>query len=643
MAAIGRQAILAAILTIVLASGATASGLVPIGRGGLTATPTCGQNDYLVDSAGATGPMTVQLPSGCAIGFDLRFVVQSGHAITILPERGGHILWRGVYAPSVILSGEGVSTVLQANGSNYVPLASLANPSAAPAIGPGARVAGLSGITSGQPYFDVRASYTDGGGVEHRGAVGDQVSDDHDAIQHYIDIASPLNGLIVFPPGNYCVWSGLTINGPGFAKLWALAGAELQVCGHQVSPLTVDAAFAAVRGLFIAGPGFGAGGVVPRDDALTVGPKCVSCTFTDLYITGGRHALSNAAPDDVFTNVTAQDAYGSAVAYVTSSGYFIRDKFDQVWIVVIPTPGGVAAHAGASFVPQFEPRPWRSGAAYNVGDVTSLNGFYIQAACPFTGRNAGVAYSLNGCLTGAVKAVAAGTSGSSPPTLANYETRFSDGTVSWYLLAPTLYYGQQFDTGTSVPYAWGGDYSGPYTAGIALTNTRGVVNGGPQGVEIYAPDIGQTISAGILAHDGNDLKIIGGNLGFCVGADCVGGLWTKGNWGGEASMADTIMFQNPFGIVLQKGANTIIHNVQIYGANRQAISVRGVSDFVITGSMLGRSAGWGPNACAVSVIGASDHYIISDNIVAGAGRCGSAGSVSIENAMGANRTVRDNQ
>jgi predicted NUDIX family NTP pyrophosphohydrolase len=68
---------------------------------------------------------------------------------------------------------------------------------------------------------------------------------------------------------------------------------------------------------------------------------------------------------------------------------------------------------------------------------------------------------------------------------------------NWKLLAPTTYYSLQIDTGSFTTAEDNCDHTGPFTAGIAITNS--LSGTAPQAIHVNRGVFGQFFQAGILA------------------------------------------------------------------------------------------------------------------------------------------------
>ena len=598
--------------TNTLQPGVVKSGNMALGSGAFPQTvapsaatyqASCQQLGDMFDSAGSPAAgLAVTLPSGCGY-WSGTFVSQSGVPLKILPPSGYNLVANATYYTAAASAtnpftvnptgaAEGQSVTVTEYGSNFV-------------VVTGPPPSDLTSITSGRPWVDVRAL----------GAKGDGATDDTNAFLAAIAIANPLSARINVPAGNYCINGGTAGAGlvlaAGSVEIVGTGNPYIHPCnGAQLTTLTVNYQYAKVINLVVSGPDLASGPSAPTGNALTVGGSCTGCYFENLGLQRGLHALQNGASDAVFLNVRGTEAYGTSLAYLynisgggqAASGYYIRDKWDQNYPVLTP-PQGTAA-----------PVAWAASTQYNVGAlVTIANGSILQAGCasPPTAGN------YHSCAAGV-----AGTTGTTAPVEPVYDTPETDGSLVWLLAMPSLNYAAfTYDSGTSVPYSWGNDYSGAFGWSIRLTNTSGVAAQAPQNVQVDEADMGQTLHGGVDLKAGNGFKFLGGVQGDCLLAGCVGVGNIEASYLGEATFTAGQALQAPYFFEIAGGYNITISGYQTSGATSSVAYIGGGAHIKIEGNQLGTGT-WGQNACAVQIFG-GDYISVTDNDMGGVNSCGS--------------------
>ena len=88
-------------------------------------------------------------------------------------------------------------------------------------------------------------------------------------------------------------------------------------------------------------------------------------------------------------------------------------------------------------------------------------------------------------------------------------------------MAPATYYAWQIDTGAESVFSWGGDYTGVFTAGIAVMNSA---NGTPPYfINVFGATIGDPFNEGVLLAAGSSFTLAAGsNLVNCYTSACAG-------------------------------------------------------------------------------------------------------------------------
>ena len=181
------------------------------------------------------------------------------------------------------------------------------------AINPGTPLPGNE-TWSGDQYFGSGRPWCD---VWAKGAVGDGVTDDSAAFAACItELNSIGGGIINVPPGNYCVFSGISVTGSfAIALTGAHRGTEIQTCGHDVTLLTMNNGDHELRQILLSGSQT----INTTHDTVVLGSGCTECKIDHLYAVGGRYVLNIPAVDVRISDVHLESSYGAAV--VTALGH----------------------------------------------------------------------------------------------------------------------------------------------------------------------------------------------------------------------------------------------------------------------------------------------------------------------------------
>lgn len=425
---------------------------------------------------------------------------------------------------------------------------------------------------SGRPWYDVRAF----------GAVGDNATDDTVAIQAAVDAAAAsAGGIVYFPPGLYVTATGIThstnvaISFIGASQ----SSTVLKARENNVTTLYINGSSSTVENMTVAGCfAFPSSG----KNAITLGPQAGQAKLTNVEVTFGYYCIDCQVNDFILDKVTVVNSYGPALIHVQNgAGYHRRVIADQNF------PGPAPA-AGTTFNAR------ANSTHYNLNDVVSFGGFYIQ------------------CMV-------AGTTGSSPPTMAPYNNNFVDGTAQWQVACPTTFYALMLDGGSFVNYLEQGDYTGEvFTAGIYIANTNTL--GGPGEIVITDCSSGPTGGPGIWAHDGNLVKVHGCNIGPSMGYNGLvsAGIYTSDNFTSGLFATNNTLSGSTYGINASAGHSHLITNNIITSSVSGAYGVfigAGISRFTIANNEIGSIAtiSHGINIAA----GASDFYFIHGNLISG--------------------------
>jgi len=452
--------------------------------------------------------------------------------------------------------------------------------SAAPptAINPGTAIPGNQ-IWSGDMYFGSGRPWCD---VRAKGALGNGSADDSAAFSSCISELATSGGIIYVPPGNYCVFSGISITGTiAEAMQGTHHGTEIQTCGHDVTLLTLNNAQHEILSLQLSGSQT----INTTNDAISVGSSAVGARLEHLQVFGGRYGINNAGTDTDISLFTATQAYGSAVLYNTGALLCHRCKLDQAF--PISTPAQNTTYAA-----------WQSNNSYSsVGTVVST-----------AGSQAGSTYLI--------QLKTAGTSGSSAPTLQPYGINITDGTAVWQLVGQSTYAAAQIDTGSStVVFDGRSDFGGVYTYNLWLSNT--LSGTAPQSTVITDSFMGTAYTAGIYMQKGNALTVKGTEIQGCLGSNCRG-IYLHSGGAGDVNIIGNTIFAEPNCIVVDAGSGYQISANILVDCTVSALFINGTVQGTATGNNVGTSGVWGASAIGVDIGGAADYWHIFNNTTNGA-------------------------
>ena len=410
------------------------------------------------------------------------------------------------------------------------------------------------------------------------GAKGNNSTDDTAAVQAAINAAGQGN-IVFFPRGNYCINGGIVVTNAnvrltGGAGTYG-TGANLRSCNNaDVPTVTLQGSNDVLYRIAIAGP---AG---PNIASPTVLITSAASNFSIVFsnIANGYYGLNVAANDGIVAFSNFGNAYGTAIIYATGSNHYIRDKVDQPFPVSTPGP-----HTLPNPIPA-----WVPSHPYGAGNIVASGAWYLQ------------------CRVG-------GVSGASNPVLSTYGTDIHDGAAIWRMLGPSKYYGMQLDQPVTATQITQGDFTGPYTAGIALTNSVPGVK--PQNIKISATNFGTTMPYNILASGGTSLYLSEGNtFANCIQVGCALVAFT-GDWVGQSYVVGNTFAQGSIGIDNLSGQGLTVVGNRFQGLNIAGFHAgAGTSLFDFSHNDCATVSG-GPTGgpCVVLDDGVSN-YIIEDNL-----------------------------
>ena len=554
---------------------------------GITGNTNHGDSDYSIGatdgpfislSAAITSPRTWTLPLANSVkagDSKTLFVgtLTAPNTITVAVQGGNTLANDGVLG-SVSLTGAYIVTFVS-NGSTFWNV--LSNPSPFDAVSASKNniYTGKQMFASSDPWWDVQAF----------GCVGNFTpsATDTSCFQDTINAAQafPGGGTVYVSGGAYCVTHGpITSNGSSGFGLHitgtSVFANHIGTCGTDNTILSFSGRRGLLENIFLEGKDSGTFGSTTPTLIVGTSGGCLECLIQNIYIVGGKYGIENHAFDMIYYNNFVSDTFGSAMVYNLGGNIWLRNKFDQIWPVVVPSNGLVITVRTDT-------------TAYLSGDVVSFGGYNWQCSV-------------------------AGTTGTGTPTLQNYEVPVVDGTARWLLVGPTTYYALQDDTGASENQFEMGDLSGPFTAGIAQTNT--LAGSPPSFLKIIDSTVSQNISHGIYIASGSFLWA----EGLTVGVLSATGDGVTLNGGGDATIANSLLLGGANGVNVVSGVGYTITSNRFYalttavniGANRGSTAVNN--------NVMGVSLGapyTAPTNSVVCAAGTGSDIKIMGNIMAG--------------------------
>lgn len=349
-----------------------------------------------------------------------------------------------------------------------------------------------SPITSGRPWCDP-VGFGAGTGV---------AATDLAAFNACKAVLATLNGGTIFLPAGYTFCTGGFTMDVGFSRIVGQAQLvpTMSACGANVTPLTVTAPFVTIERIGV--QGFNS--PTATAPALKISTGAGGFQAKNAYVSfGSRPCELNGANDTVWEDSLCIFGYGDSNHYLANTpGTRIRGgSVDQAWPVSIPTFGATT-------------NAWAPATGYNVGDVVTSGGFYLQARV-------------------------AGTSGGSNPTLQPYFTDIVDGvgTLRWQLVSNTSSCAIRFDSGASEVHVIGLDMSAAtkYNACMSNNTTGGV----PNHIVFDASIFSISVDGAFFAEVGYNTVVENSHLRGCVRSTCFG-------LGVGATYTETLMASNNF-------------------------------------------------------------------------------------------------
>jgi pectate lyase-like protein len=479
-------------------------------------------------------------------------------------------------------------------GLTLLPLPALAGSAPPPGMSPNAANASLPAALAAL-YQPVN--------VKAYGAKGDGVTDDSAAVARAVAGLDPAHGgTVLFPPGSYCVFSGITVTLDDVRLLgsggYSGKASLIDACGHDVTAVTLNGNRDSISYLHVSG----------MDSPAVTHPSIVTASVDSAvehaFVDSGYGSIYNTGAELTLAYDFIGFSYGPYSVFSTGGLHVRKVKADTPYPQDFPPVGAT--------IPA-----WTANTAVAVDALrTVASGTWL------------------------LQATVGGTTGSVEPAAARYTVDIVDGTATWQLAGRANNYAFQLDTvGASGSEFVENDMTGAYYWAVGLTNATGTagVGNGPQSVRFLGDNFGEGLNGHIYAHDGAALSVTGAKFSNCILSGCAH-LRTTGNWAGVTSVTGGIMIAGSYGIDNDVGRNLTVTGQQIHGMSTAALhSAAGQTAFYYIGNDLSTSTIWGSNTVGVLVdTGASNNYVIMGNGVSGA-----ATGVS-DNGTGANKTVSGN-
>lgn len=344
------------------------------------------------------------------------------------------------------------------------------------------------------------------------GAKGDGVTDDSAAIASAIAAVEPKGGVVLFPPGAYCVFSGVTVAGDDVRLLgsggYSGYASVIEACGHDVTVVALNGNRDSIGYLNVSGMDS------PAATHPTVTSAGVDSSIEHAFLDSGYDEVYNTGAELILAYDFIGFSYGPANVFSTGALHVRKVKADT------PYPYGSPAVAATISA-------WTANTLIAAGALRTIaSGTWL------------------------LQATVGGTTGTAQPTAASYASDIADGTVTWQLAGRVNNYAFQLDSvGASGSDFVENDMTGPYYWVVGLTNTTGTAGtgNGPQAVRFAGDNFGDGLNGHIYADDGAGLVIAGATFSNCILSGCAH-LRTTGSWAGVASVTGGVMHSGSYGV-----------------------------------------------------------------------------------------------
>ena len=407
---------------------------------------------------------------------------------------------------------------------------------------------------SGRPWFDIRAF----------GAVGNNSTDDHTAIQNAINAASAVNGEIFVPIGQYCNNETLTVSGGSVNFVGASRiGSTISNCnGSNVGLIHVlsSSGFVVFQNLSLAGANI----TTASHPTLQIdGPAC-KISFVTIYY--GNEPFYNHSGDCYAIDSWFTQGYTANLLSDAGASYFMRQSLDQ------PTVGSGSPCTSAA--------AWSSITSVTAGECLTVSSTFV------------------------VQYLTSGTTGASAPTIAPYLQTVIDGTATEQLLAKSNFIGAHFAVGSVVNYLDTCDLTGYYNYGIQSE---------ANGLNVSNCTL-NTFGTSVFLDGGNSAQFT--NNYVQGNASTSNGIVSNG-FSGELTITDNKLYLTAANAVyLLTGSNVILHGNQSGGSNAGLVAA-GALHVLSTGNNWGGGTDYGANTFGISISSTTDYFqSVNDDVKA---------------------------
>jgi len=449
------------------------------------------------------------------------------------------------------------------------------------------------------------------------GAKGDSVTDDYAAIQgavNHLNVTWASGGTVFFPAvnGAYMCLSQVNIAVAPMTLRGENQSATIHAGTSDICVFNVTIGKTTIKDLTIYGSGiYGLPSSPTTISAITYptvwfhGAQAVNCTLDHCIVYGGKWAILMEGGDNKIYRCEASKAYGGALVEISGGHFLERNAFDHPWIDGAGLPdqqtisGSVAARTNTT--------------AYNKYDLRELGGYIMMC-------------------------YVAGTSGGSAPTLRPYAMPITDGTVTWYLLAPVSYYGILLNTGALEVSIMHQDLSGPFSVCIGSAT-------GATGLNLILTDstLGGAFLSGVVINDAYNWVMHGNHTGNGI-IQGTADILVSGNFDGQCTIVNNFINSGARCVYFAPNAG---HNGSVIvkgnhfqprlGGGAIAVGFEAAPDknnFIVEGNVCVAGCVQGIKVAA----GTSDNYAISSNVnAAGMARA----NFIVDSGTGLNKTVNN--